>query len=591
VIDIKEWTDNAGRTKFYHAVTAIGATPATLLVSEDVTLLGNVTIPPTLILKFTPGSIITTNAFNLTINGRVDEPRMQIFTAAAGKVTFWTGSTHEESYPEWWGGFTNDTISDLAAIQASVASGNITSLAAGEYYINGTIVLTENSTLRGDMSNGMVRPLITQTSNASVISVLGATTKHVCIKNLRIRYSGITPSGHNTINIAPTSFSDFIVVENILIDNAEVGIYAANVGSSWFNRLRIGQFTKSAVSLNTCKDVKISKFIFDGGNQLSALNIYGTEGALRLNNSNEAIVVTDGDIVSSNYALYSTGASSAYGECPGNSYFTNVYFDSANYGNMIMYMNTSVFTSCWFTSTKAYTYPGLHINAGHDLTFTNCTFNETGGNGLTVTSGLTGLVVQGSLFKDVGSNTGVTTARGIEIGAGTSEFTLTNNVVDLRTTSGGMDYGILVNTGGSDKYIIAHNRISDYSVAEIVDGGTGNRKTVESGYAVASYGSMGAQSSYPVLGSTAIVPIGSHNMVFNAVSAQTISTINVGGTSAADGYLLTIRGNNYITITSGGNIHLQGDFTFDAGRNYTMTLMYAAPAGYWMELSRAANDF
>lgn len=84
------------------AVSAIGATPTNLIVDVDTTVSGNLTVPATITLQFTNGSIITVSGSQtLTLNCVVDAPPQQIFVET-GTIVFGAGST-QDIRVEWWG--------------------------------------------------------------------------------------------------------------------------------------------------------------------------------------------------------------------------------------------------------------------------------------------------------------------------------------------------------------------------------------------------------------------------------------------------------------------------------------------------------
>lgn len=106
------------------AVTAIGATPATLLVTDAQTLAASLTVPATCTLKILQGgSIVKAGAFTLTINGNFEAGLYQVFSGfATGNVTFGKGVT-DVARPEWWGfAQTAAAAVNSVALQAAIDS-------------------------------------------------------------------------------------------------------------------------------------------------------------------------------------------------------------------------------------------------------------------------------------------------------------------------------------------------------------------------------------------------------------------------------------------------------------------------------------
>jgi hypothetical protein len=101
------------------AVTAIGATVATLVVDENQSVADDLTIPATLGIEVKKGAVITVaTTKTLTINGPFTAPVSQVFTLTG------TGAVAglKESYPQWFGAVADGATDDKAAIKAAFAS-------------------------------------------------------------------------------------------------------------------------------------------------------------------------------------------------------------------------------------------------------------------------------------------------------------------------------------------------------------------------------------------------------------------------------------------------------------------------------------
>lgn len=124
------WLFSSNYDSINAAVNVIGSTKTTLIVNQDESLVGNLTIPSTLCLKVLKlGSIVKASTFSLTINGQFEAGLYQVFSGfSAGDVTFGIGSV-KEVIPEWWGentipGTTNMSIEFLSAV-ASITMGRV----------------------------------------------------------------------------------------------------------------------------------------------------------------------------------------------------------------------------------------------------------------------------------------------------------------------------------------------------------------------------------------------------------------------------------------------------------------------------------
>ncbi len=106
------------------AITDIGATVTTLVVSDARPQIGNLVFPSTLTLKILKGgSIVHLHPFTVTINGPFEAGPYQVFSGfSAGNVTFGNGKV-KEVCPEWWATNTIPGTTDMiVALQSSVAS-------------------------------------------------------------------------------------------------------------------------------------------------------------------------------------------------------------------------------------------------------------------------------------------------------------------------------------------------------------------------------------------------------------------------------------------------------------------------------------
>lgn len=139
------------------AVAAIGATPATLLVSTPLTVTGNLTIPETLRLQLVGGStLIISDGHTLTLTSPaqvVADHTTKIFIGP-GSVAF---SRQGVAPAEWWGAKGDNSTNSAAAINAALASfdntggkGAAVDLNGGTYVIGTTTLTMRNRVhLRG----------------------------------------------------------------------------------------------------------------------------------------------------------------------------------------------------------------------------------------------------------------------------------------------------------------------------------------------------------------------------------------------------------------------------------------------------------
>jgi len=110
-------------TTFAAAITAIGSTVSTLVVSEVETVAATLTVPSTLTLRFIgAGQLSVSATYTVTVSGEVEAPRRQIFSGAGtvnGLIEVWV---------EWFGAVGDNTTDSATAFQAAIDSLNQTAV-------------------------------------------------------------------------------------------------------------------------------------------------------------------------------------------------------------------------------------------------------------------------------------------------------------------------------------------------------------------------------------------------------------------------------------------------------------------------------
>lgn len=107
---------------FSTAVSNIGSTPATLVVSQNVTVDTDVTLPVNIGVEVINGAVITVNAgIKLIINGAFNAPMRQAFTYSGAGAYVLFGRGTKMVIPQWWGA-TGNGSTVLADIQNETAA-------------------------------------------------------------------------------------------------------------------------------------------------------------------------------------------------------------------------------------------------------------------------------------------------------------------------------------------------------------------------------------------------------------------------------------------------------------------------------------
>jgi len=328
--DMRAWgTNNAA---FGDALSDIGTTPTTLVISEDVTITDVQLVESNTTLKFVNGAkIILTDSATLSILGTIDAGRHQIFQDNAtissadttlgftelqrGLVTF-SNSTYipvdgetaayistagnnlqDYVYPEWWGAVHDDATSDRDAIQNALDSGVKTIelfASATPYRLNASdAALTFNSndiTLRGTGAGGtVIKPEINSINyDQSILYAIGKS--RITIENISLNYS------YNLAGSDETAYAASVVISNpggsgggaisligchnanitnVHIRQGYVGIRLTNTSSVIMRNITAGWCEYSslfieALSAGGSTDIVLDGFIFNNHEESNA---------------------------------------------------------------------------------------------------------------------------------------------------------------------------------------------------------------------------------------------------------------------------------------------------------------------------------
>ena len=183
------------------AISNIGSTEKTLLISKDISVSADLTVPEDVTLKFTyPAKITIPNGVTLTINGRIDAGLWQIFD---GDGTI-TGSLKTEAVcPEWFGAKGDGVTDDSEAVNMSLELGNVV-LSEKTYLINDDLIIPKDARLAGKS----LKTVLKYTGNGDCVkNDSDNNADGFIIENLTIQG---TPSGQNGIYIKNTDKNCYI---------------------------------------------------------------------------------------------------------------------------------------------------------------------------------------------------------------------------------------------------------------------------------------------------------------------------------------------------------------------------------------------
>lgn len=274
-------------TSLQAAVTAIGSSVKSVLVSGSETLSANLTIPSTLEVTMAKGAVIALGDYTLTINGVFNAGLSQCFNlSGSGVVSFGSGAV-KEVYPEWFGaagdGTTDDSVAVQAAQDAVATNGGILYFGQRVYLCN--FILDSNVWVKGSGVNITILQSVAS-SDADVIagrnfSTLTGTSKatpetrgvrYVKISDLTIKGDKATNSSGFGIRLWGCSLQ----FDNLMVqDCAEDGIWTEftthdtpstpdwqdNMLESFFNNIKVVGNGGNGWTFNGPHDSHLNNFV------------------------------------------------------------------------------------------------------------------------------------------------------------------------------------------------------------------------------------------------------------------------------------------------------------------------------------------
>lgn len=198
----------------------------------------------------------------------------------------------------------------------------------------------------------------------------------------------------------------------------------------------------------------------------------------------EAVTVSNGDILGEAHGLVTSATNNAVRARPSFSKFNNVYFDSSSQEPALIRNATDLdFTNVWFSGGRpAPDYAGADLANTVGIRFTNAVFINNGGNGATVHASASRTAFVNSTFTQNEMSEGDNPASGLVFEPGTSDFVVTGSTLSNSVYTPAQRFGVHVQRGSSDRYVIANHLVSGNREAGVRDEGTGKHKSVSANY-------------------------------------------------------------------------------------------------------------
>ena len=376
-------------------------------------------------------------------------------------------------YVGWFGadmtGATDSTAAFQAALNYAAALNGSVLLPTGTLQISS---VTVNAQYKNLASRGAGKGATNISTTSTTANVLTLTVNYLDIFDL-----AITASVNRTAGAHLASTANVSTLSNVVFDKFYIGLAGTDNEGMWTNLF----FTNPMLN---AVGMTLGSATFLGSYQVGLLitNVMFYSGSYQP--SAGIIVKSVGGMLLTNCLINTYGLN--LWVCPGNNqgvYSMQVFggaFDAGTHGLAVDPTGTGVVARCKFIGTEfnSNTSDGVTIqNSGtvlcNGFEFTECMFSQNGGSGLGIVAGaVAGVTV-------IGGNMGQNTGAGILIGAGIKDFTITGVQAGAYAGwQGNGNYGITVQSGASDRYIISQNRTTGNTSGGVSDGGSGSNKSV-----------------------------------------------------------------------------------------------------------------
>jgi hypothetical protein len=259
---------------FAAAVTAIGSTPATLLVSSNLSVSASLTVPATLTLRFTgAGKLTIASGQVVTIVGPLLAPEKQIF-AGSGTVSFTSNVAIPEYFAAWWGVAGNNSTDDSTALNAALSAlpnGSTFSCVGLHMAVGSTVTLFDRYGIKWD-NRGIVGGAVTHQTVPSLRWIGAAGGTVLKFSGVRDSYLGnLYIDGAGTADIGFSSVRNEGSVQTSTRNVVEYVTIVAGGNRSGFKGMSLGDASGQNDEFHTIRHCVISP-----SNQIAAASVVGT---------------------------------------------------------------------------------------------------------------------------------------------------------------------------------------------------------------------------------------------------------------------------------------------------------------------------
>jgi len=369
-------------------------------------------------------------------------------------------------------GVSDDTAAIQSAINAAGISKSEVHIPRGTYLHTGLTIEAHGVHLVGEGKSVSMLKYTPTEGNAITVGISGTKYGHIGIRNVGVCGTGTQTSGALIQVIDVTCIElDGIYVgmgHNGVVINSTGLQYNAHITNFEINNLANGIILGN--SFTVCE-------VFISNGSLGGCSVNGV-----------ACLNTSGTYVSDVSIIKCEGAGISISPITGRkseaAHFTNVLTDTCGIGILIMgagKVADATFMNCWSCTNTQY---GFYLigDDQDDVRIEGCTILNNKSFGILLYKGNNTIISGNGIYQN--STSFINGASGIQVMAGVSGFIITNNIIGLggtlKSAGNNQSYGVIIQTGNSNHYIISNNRCPGNNLGTISDGGLGPDKQIVS---------------------------------------------------------------------------------------------------------------